>query len=185
MTPLLRLETFARPEATLPGVHYLWRTSHHDEFNLELQPGEANMSISTQFARNILKIHEKGWIGDRTPLARWVKYGWTIELRSIIEKYYITLATLKVVCILKSNTNNKTSHRVGMVEICEEIRASNLQLTCLAQIYEKRMPYAFAEYFGRFEKSGAVLFPPPACYQYYENKAELVLRIAMGMWMKL
>ena len=39
------------------------------------------------------------------------------------------------------------------------------------QIYEKRMPYAFAEYFGRFEKSGAVLFPPPACYKFYENKA--------------
>ena len=38
------------------------------------------------------------------------------------------------------------------------------------QIYEKRMPYAFAEYFGRFEKSGAVLFPPPACYKFYENK---------------
>lgn len=30
-----------RPEATVPGIHYLWRTSHHDEFNLELQPGEA------------------------------------------------------------------------------------------------------------------------------------------------
>ncbi|CAL1136860.1 unnamed protein product, partial [Cladocopium goreaui] len=69
-----------RPEATLPGIHYLWRTSHHDEFNLELQPGE---------------------------------------------------------------------------------------------IYEKRMPYAFAEYFGRFEKSGAVLFPPPACYKFYENKVAL------------
>eukprot|EP00434_Breviolum_minutum_P040236 symbB.v1.2.035749.t1/scaffold4888.1/size33416/1 len=69
-----------RPEETLQGVQYLWRTSHHDEFNMELQPGE---------------------------------------------------------------------------------------------IYEKRMPYAFAEYFGRFEKSGAVLFPPPACYQYYENKVAL------------
>eukprot|EP00913_Durusdinium_trenchii_P023048 g21641.t1 len=69
-----------RPQDTLPGVRYLWRTSHHDEFNLVLQPGE---------------------------------------------------------------------------------------------IYEKRMPYAFAEHFGEFEKTGAVLFPPPACYQYYENKVAL------------
>ena len=67
-----------RPEDTLQGVHYLWRTSHHDEFNLELQRGE---------------------------------------------------------------------------------------------VYEKRMPYAFAEYFGRFEETGALLFPPPASYEYYENKA--------------
>ena len=34
-------EKVVRPEATVPGIHYLWRTSHHDEFNLELQPGEA------------------------------------------------------------------------------------------------------------------------------------------------
>ncbi|CAJ1402394.1 unnamed protein product [Effrenium voratum] len=69
-----------RPEETKPGVSYLWRTSHHDEFHLELKPNE---------------------------------------------------------------------------------------------VYEKRMPYAFAEYFGSFEHSGAVLFPPPPTYQYYENKVAL------------
>ncbi|CAE7534053.1 cofF, partial [Symbiodinium natans] len=69
-----------RPQDTLPGVAYLWRASHHDEFNLDLLPGE---------------------------------------------------------------------------------------------VFEKRMPYAFAEFFGSFEETGAVLYPPPACYKYYENKVAL------------
>eukprot|EP00439_Symbiodinium_sp_Y106_P083347 s278_g23.t1 len=69
-----------RPQDTLPGVAYLWRASHHDEFNLDLAPGE---------------------------------------------------------------------------------------------VFEKRMPYAFAEFFGSFEETGAVLYPPPQCYKYYENKVAL------------
>ncbi|CAE6963250.1 cobD [Symbiodinium sp. CCMP2456] len=39
------------------------------------------------------------------------------------------------------------------------------------EVFEKRMPYAFAEFFGSFEETGAVLYPPPQCYKYYENKA--------------
>ncbi|CAE7755092.1 cobD [Symbiodinium necroappetens] len=50
----------------------------------------------------------------------------------------------------------------------------NLDLTP-GEVFEKRMPYAFAEFFGSFEETGAVLYPPPQCYKYYENKA-------MGVW---
>ena len=39
-----------RPEETLQGVQYLWRTSHHDEFNMELQPEEVQMSSGLEVA---------------------------------------------------------------------------------------------------------------------------------------
>ena len=48
------------------------------------------------------------------------------------------------------------------------------------QVFEKRMPYAFAEFFGSFEQTGAVLYPPPACYKYYENKAHRAVK-AVGI----
>jgi len=68
------------PDQTLSGTTYLWRVSHHDEFDVQLKPGE---------------------------------------------------------------------------------------------LYEKRMPYAFAEFFTNFERQGGILYPPPKTYVYYENKVAL------------
>lgn len=69
-----------KPEQTVSGTWYLWRVSHHDEFDVKLEPGE---------------------------------------------------------------------------------------------IYQKRMPYVFAQFFGEYERQGAKLFPPPQNYVYYENKVGL------------
>ena len=52
---------------------------------------------------------------------------------------------------------------------------------CGGQVFEKRMPYAFAEFFGSFEETGAVLYSPPQCYKYYENKASGVWVSSLGV----
>ncbi len=57
----------SRPEETLQGVQYLWRTSHHDEFNMELQPEEVQMS--------------SGWVGGCW--GAWRFWCWKDDKRSL------------------------------------------------------------------------------------------------------
>jgi len=41
------------------------------------------------------------------------------------------------------------------------------------ELYEKRLPYQIAQWYSRFEAQGGKLFPPPASYEYYQNKVGL------------